>query len=128
MSRRGFLAAVFCLCLLPAGGLRAADPTCNLRIEVTNREGKPVDRASVVIKFDRGRAIRKFGKKQVVTWQLRTNQEGVAKIPPVPYGDVLVQVIAKNFQTWGEVIKVEEPEKTVLVVLNPPQTQYSAHQ
>jgi hypothetical protein len=36
-------------------------------------------------------------------------------------------VIAKGYQTHGETFAVYEEEKTVQVVLNPPQPQYSAH-
>jgi len=51
----------------------------------------------------------------------------VAKIPPIPQGKILVQVIAKGYQTFGETVDVSEEEKTVEVKLNPPQPQYSAH-
>jgi hypothetical protein len=37
-------------------------------------------------------------------------------------------VIAKGFQTFGEIFEVDEEEKTIEVKLNPPQAQYSSHQ
>jgi len=99
-----------------------------LTIEVKTLNGSPVDRAGVVVNFVRGRAKMKLGKKIRKTWEMRTNQEGMAKIPPIPQGQIRIQVIAKGYQTFGQVFDVDEPEKTIEVKLNPPQSQYSAHQ
>ncbi len=100
-----------------------------LRIEVKNHYDKPVDRASVVVKFVEGRSIAKFGKKIVKNWELRTNQEGIARVPlELPQGKIQVQVIAKGYQTFGEIFDVNEEEKTIVVKLNPPQPQHSEHQ
>ena len=104
------------------------DAETTLRVEVKTLSGRPVERASVVVKFVGGRSIKKFGKKQITSWQLKTNQDGIAKVPPLPQGSILIQVIAKGFQTYGETIEVNEPERVVEVKLNPPQQQYSAHQ
>jgi hypothetical protein len=124
--RTRFLAVLAPLALaLP---LVADPPMTALRIEVKNLDERPVERASVVVKFVEGRAKMKFGKKIITSYQLRTNQEGVARIPPIPQGKILVQVIAKGYQTFGQTFEVEEAEKTIEVKLNPPQPQYSAHQ
>jgi hypothetical protein len=106
--------------------LTAADQT-NLRIVVTNPNGKPVDNASVIVKFIAGREKSKLGKKIHTEWDMKTTQEGVAKLPPIPQGKVLIQVIAKNYQTFGQTFDVDEQDKTIEVKLNPPQKQYSAH-
>lgn len=119
-----FVIAAFGLAL----PLLADPPMTRLRIEVRNYNGKPVDRASVVVRFVEGRSAAKLGKKVITHWELRTNQEGVVKIPPVPQGKILVQVIAKGYQTFGQTFQVAEEEKTIEVKLNPPQPQYSAHQ
>ena len=37
-----------------------------------------------------------------------------------------MQVIAKNYQTFGENFDVDEEQKTLEIKLNPPQPQYSA--
>ncbi len=107
--------------------LAAADMT-RVHVKVTNLDGKPVDRASVIVKFVSGHSVVKLGKGITTHWEMRTNQEGVAKIPSLPQGKLLVQVIAKGYQTFGGTFEVEEPEKTLEVKLNPPQSQYSAHQ
>jgi hypothetical protein len=105
---------------LPALG---ADKT-RLQIHVTNQEGKPVGNASVIVKF---MAPNLGVLKTKKSWELRTSQEGMVKIPEIPQGKVQIQVIAKNYQTFGDTFDVKEEERTVDIVLNPPQKQYSAH-
>jgi len=103
-----------------------ADMT-TLTISVKSPGGKPVEGASVIVKFVKGHDLTKFGKKIRKEWELRTNQEGVAKIPPIPQGTILIQIIAKGYQTFGQNFDVDEEEKTLDIALNPPQPQYSAH-
>lgn len=107
--------------------LIAADTT-KLQVRVTNLEGRPIDRASVVVKFVQGRSKIKLGKKIWTHWETRTNQEGLAKMPELPRGKILVQVIAKGYQTYGNTFDVNDEEKIIDVKLNPPQPQYSAHE
>ena len=92
------------------------------------RGGRPVDRASVVVRFVEGRSVVKLGKKVRTTYEMRTNQEGIARVPGIPQGKILIQVIAKGYQTFGQEFEVTEEEKTIEVKLNPPQPQYSVHQ
>jgi hypothetical protein len=113
--------------LLSALPLAAEDPTTRLRIEVTNHKDKPVERASVLLKFVDGRSVKKFGKKNVKKWEMRTNQEGVASFPSMPQGKVMLLVMADRYQTHGQEFDILEAEKTIQVKLNPPQPQYSAH-
>ena len=107
--------------------LGAAEMMTTLTVEVKTLGGNPVDRASVIVKFVKGRAKMKLGKKILKTWETRTNQEGLAKIPPIPQGSIQVQVIAKGYQTFGQTFEVYQIEKTIEVKLNSPQEQYSAH-
>ena len=98
-----------------------------LTISVKSPSGKPVENASVIVKFVKGHSVTKLGKKIRKEWELRTNQEGLAKIPPIPQGTILVQIIAKDYQTFGQNFEVDEEQKTLDITLNPPQPQYSAH-
>ncbi|HBY64359.1 MAG TPA: hypothetical protein DEH78_31445 [Solibacterales bacterium] len=123
--RLALISFVLAACAVP---VLADPPMTRLRIEVKTLSDKPVERASVVVKFDEGRSVVKLGKKMVTSWQVKTNQDGVAKVPALPQGKILVQVIAKNHQTFGQVFDVNEEEKTIEIKLNPPQSQYSAHQ
>jgi len=107
--------------------LWAAPPMTKLTVEVKSLEGKPVDRASVVVKFVEGRSYIKLGKKIRTTYEMRTDQDGLARIPEIPQGKIQIQVIAKNYQTFGKVFDVDQEEKTIEIKLSPPQPQYSAH-
>lgn len=114
--------------LLPVVPIRADDET-RIQIHVTNQRGKPVDRASVIVKFVSGRPLKTLGlKKARLSWELKSSQEGMAKIPSIPKGKILIQIIAKNYQTFGETYDIDEDERTVDIVLKDPQAQYSVHQ
>jgi hypothetical protein len=106
----------------------ADDPMTKLKVEVRTLGDKPVDRAAVIVKFVEGRSVVKLGKKVMTHWEVRTNQDGVAKVPALPEGKVRIQVNAKNYQTFGDVFDVSGEEKTIVIKLNPPQQQYSAHE
>jgi hypothetical protein len=113
------------VCALP---LRADPPMTKLRVEVKSGSDRPVERASVIVRFVEGRSVVKLGKKIRTNWETRTNQDGAVQIPSIPQGKILVQVIAKGYQTFGQTFDVKEEEKTLEIKLNPPQAQYSAHQ
>jgi hypothetical protein len=115
------------LAALAASPSWADAPMTNLKVKVTTLQGKPIDRASVIVNFVEGRSIVKLGKKIVTHWEVRTNQEGMAKVPSLPQGKIRIQVIAKGYQTFGDVYDVDEEDKLIAVKLNPPQPQYSAH-
>jgi len=107
--------------------LLADPPMTKLRVEVRGPSDKPIDRASVIVRFAEGRSVAKFGKKVRTHWELRTNQEGMVSVPPIPQGKILIQVIAKGYQTFGDYFEIREEEKTIPIKLNAPQPQYSAH-
>ncbi len=120
------LVAVLAVLLSVPASLAAA-PMTKLKIDVRSLSDKPVDRAAVIVQFVEGRSVLKLGKKIQTRWEVRTNQEGIAKIPAIPQGKIRIQVIAKGHQTFGQVFDVDEEEKTLQIKLNPPQPQYSAH-
>jgi hypothetical protein len=120
-AMRGLI--LLCAALVP---LLGADLT-TLTIQVTSQGGKPVEHASVIVKFVKGHSVVKLGRKIRTEWELQTNQDGVAKIPPIPQGTILIQINAKNYQTFGRTFDVDEEQKTIEITLNPPQPQYSAH-
>jgi len=121
-----------CICLLVCALIPscvfADNPDARLTVQVHSFAGKPIDRAAVIVKFVEGRSVVKLGKKNMTQWELRTNQQGLAKIPTVPQGKLRVQVIAKGYQTFGKVFDVNQEEQTIEIKLNPPQQQYSAHE
>jgi hypothetical protein len=111
---------------LPLSIPASADDITKLRIVVTTRSGRPIDRADVIVRFG-GRSVIKLGKMVRTTWEMRSSQEGVAEIPDMPKGQIRIQVIAKGYQTFGDTFDVKEDERTIEIKLNPPQRQYSSH-
>ena len=100
--------------LLPVLLLAAALPLASaektkLEIKVINDLGKPVGNASVVVKFVSGRSV--ILTKVRTTWELRTSQEGTVKIPEIPQGQIRIQVIAKNYQTFGQIFDITNRRK-----------------
>lgn len=125
MTRLLFFVALFAA----AVPVLADPPMTRIRVEVRKAvNDKPVDRASVVVRFVEGRSVVKLGKKIMTSYQMRTNQDGVAIMPAIPQGKIQIQVIAKGLQTYGQIIEIAEEEKTVEIKLKDPQPQYSVHQ
>jgi hypothetical protein len=117
---RKFLVPVLMLAALP---LAAGDVT-KIQIHVINDLGKPVGNAEVIVKFE-GHSIIKLGAKVRTSWEMRTTEQGIANVPGVPHGKVLIQINARNYQTWGQRFDMQEDSKIVEVQLKPPQPQYS---
>lgn len=122
MLLRFLFTFVLCAC-----ALLADTPMSSIKVQVKTLNDKPVDRASVIVQFVEGRSIVKLGKKIMTRWEVRTNQEGIAKVPALPQGKVRIQVIAKGFQTYGAIHEANEENETITIKLNPPQPQYTAH-
>jgi hypothetical protein len=95
-------------------------------VKVTDERGKPIDRANVRLVFKQGR--RKLTMKLIKrSWELKTSQEGTAKLPGIPKGDIMIQVTAKNHQSFGDTFTIEEDEKEVAITLKKPQAPFSVH-
>jgi hypothetical protein len=120
---RKYLVTVFLLAALPA----LADDYTKLEIHVLSPTGRGIENASVTIKFAADLPKEKPSKKMRKEWDVKTNQEGVIKLPTIPKGYILIQVRADNYQTFGQTFEVKEDERLVEIKLNPPQPQYSAH-
>jgi hypothetical protein len=118
---RKFLVTVF-LAALPV----LADDSTKLEVRVTNEAGRPIENASVVIKFTGSLKVKpnpKFRKE----WDVKTSEQGLVKLPSIQKGPILIQIRADNFQTFGQVFDIQEDERVVEIKLKPPQPQYSAH-
>jgi hypothetical protein len=101
------------------------DPAANvvhLTIVVTNGEDKkPVDSASVYVKFVQARML---GKDKKIEMNLKTNLSGVCHVPEIPRGRFLVQVIAPGWKTFGEYYEVDQAEQTINIELARPPKWY----
>jgi hypothetical protein len=115
------------VCALVFVALASAADMTRLTLVIKTQSGKPIDRASVVVRFVEGHSVVKLGKAIRTTFELRTNQEGEAQVPSIPQGKIRVQIIAKGYQTFGQIYDVTEEEKKIEIALNPPQQQYTAH-
>ena len=131
MRIRAFRMATFLvpILLVATATVIAAADTTKLTISVKTQGGSPVDRAEVIVRWKaNAKKVRaRYGRAVRTTYEMRTNQEGMANVPAIPQGNILIQINAKGFQTYGNVFEVKEDEKAINIVLNPPQQQYSAH-
>jgi hypothetical protein len=116
-----FLALAILLCSLPL----VAGSGTKLTVQVNASDtGKPIDRASVIVRFRHGLNPVKM-KKIITSWETKTNQMGSVTIPEIPMGEITIQIIAEHFQTFGDVFQLTMPDQTIAIKLNPPQEQYS---
>lgn len=120
-----FVLMVLFAALLPIPAL-AKDHT-KIKVVITGPNGKPVERADVIVRFG-GRSLVKLGRKDITQWEMRSTQEGVADIPEMPKGTIRIQVLAKGLQSFGQTFEIMEDERTIQIALQAPQKQYSAHE
>jgi hypothetical protein len=120
-AMRTLFVTALLLCALPVFGGSGTRLTVQVNAIDT---GKPIDRASVIVRFRHGLNPVKM-KKIITNWETKTSQQGSVTIPEIPMGEVTIQVIAQHYQTFGDVFQLNMPEQTVAIKLNPPQAQYS---
>jgi hypothetical protein len=98
-------------------------PTVRLKIRVTGNNDKPVADASVYVRYNvPGNLIR---KDKLAELDLKTNEDGSARVPAVPQGKILIQVIATGWHTYGKWYDiVDKDEDTVEIKLEPPHRWY----
>ena len=121
--RTRLFVAVLATCLM----LMAAASQTKISVTVKDLRDKPIDNAAVILDFLGSHQITKLGKRRQTHWEVHTNQQGLAHFPPVPQGTIQVQVVAKNYQTFGKKFDIDTDEKTIDIKLNPPQEQYTAN-
>jgi hypothetical protein len=104
------------------GKADSASGSVHLTIVVTNTEDKkPVDSASVYVKYVQGRLL---GKDKKIEMNLKTNLSGVVHVPEIPRGRFLIQVIAPGWKTFGEYYEVDQAEQTINIELVRPPKWY----
>ncbi len=92
--------------------------TTRLRIVVTNSQDKPVANASVYIRF--GDPGKFFHKDRLAEMNFKTNGDGSVKVPDVPIGRVLIQIVAKGLHTYGKWYDITKDSDTIQIKLDPP--------
>ncbi len=93
-----------------------------LRIEVTAGEkDKPVESASVYVKVPQERLL---GRERMIEMNVKTNPQGTVRVPNVPRGKVLIQVIAPGWKTYGRWYDLDQAEQTIKIKLEKPTRWY----
>jgi hypothetical protein len=127
-----FVVLVMLTVLLPAGtpgqshsqAKRKAEKqsgTTKLRIEVTAGEkSQPVENASIYVRYVEESLLKNKNREM----NLKTNRDGVVKVPEVPRGKVLIQVIAEGWKTFGRWYDLESDEQTIKIHLEKPPRWY----
>jgi hypothetical protein len=98
-------------------------PTSTISVTVLrNSDGKPVENAAVIFHPVEG-------ERDKGGMELKTNEDGKTSIDVIPIGDtVVLQVLAKGFQTFGRECKVDKPNMAFQVKLKRPGEQYSIYE
>jgi hypothetical protein len=89
-----------------------------LRINITNSEDKPVGNASVYVRFSEAGGFLHHDKLAELSF--KTNEDGSVKVPAIPAGKILIQVIAKGLHTYGKWYDIEDATATIDIKLEPP--------
>jgi len=97
-------------------------PSKRLTIEVTGGEKNvPVENASVYLKFVEEK---KIGKDRKYSLNVKTNRDGIAHIPDPPIGDVLIQIVADGWKTYGKHYELSDPGEVIKIHLDRPPKWY----
>ena len=98
--------------------------TCDITVTVLKASnGKAVENAAVVFHpiDDKG--------KDAGGMELKTDENGKAKLNVIPIGDTLrLQIIAQGFQTFGNDYKITAASREITIKLRHPARQYSIYQ
>jgi hypothetical protein len=95
--------------------------TTKLRIVVTGND-KPVSNASVYVKYNEPGGL--FHHEKLAEMNFKTNLDGSVKVPEIPRGKILIQVIAKGWHTYGKWYEIETESQTIQIKLEPPPRWY----
>jgi len=92
-----------------------------LRIQVTGNE-KPISNASVYIRYNEPGGLLHHDKLAELSF--KTSGDGLVKVPPVPQGKIMIQVIASGWHTYGKWYDIEKEEESVQIKLELPPRWY----
>jgi len=99
-------------------------PESKLHITVLAAEtNKPIGAASVYIRYSEGKTLLTHKEKEAEE-NYKTNQDGTVKVPGVPQGKVLIQVIAPGWHTYGKWYDINKDEMDIEIKLDKPPRWY----
>lgn len=132
-------AAGFCLLAASAAGARRAqdapgksEPSkqdkpqapeqVTIHVEVTAGEkNKPVENASVYVRYYE---THKFKSDKLIELDVKTSVAGKARVPLVPKGRILIQVVAEGWKPYGRWFDLTEDGQVFKIHLDPPHHWY----
>jgi hypothetical protein len=89
-----------------------------LKIRVTTDADKPIANASVYVRFYASGGFLHHDKLEEMNF--KTNQDGSVKVPEIPQGKILIQVIATGWHTYGKWYDIDKDEESIAIKLVPP--------
>jgi hypothetical protein len=92
--------------------------TTKIRIQVNDANDHPVTNASVYVRYYMSGGFLRHEKLAELSF--KTNQEGSVKIPAIPQGKVMIQVIATGWHTYGKWYDMDKEEESVSIKLEQP--------
>lgn len=93
-----------------------------LKIVVTGNTGKPIGNATVYVRFPEAGGL--FHHEKLSELDFKTNEDGSVRVPEIPQGKILVQVIAKGWHTFGKWYEIHTSEQTIEIKLELPPRWY----
>src|SRR5277367_4779721 len=92
--------------------------TTKIRIQVTDANGHVVSNASVYVRYYMSGGFLRHEKLAELSF--KTTQEGGVKVPAIPQGKVMIQVIATGWHTFGKWYDMDKDEESVAIKLEQP--------
>jgi len=104
------------------GSSKSSDPgVTRLKIRVTAND-KPVSNATVYVRFNVPGGL--LHRDKLAELDFKTNEDGSVKVPDVPRGKLLIQVVAKGWHTYGKWYDVNTEQEMIEIKLIPPAKWY----
>jgi hypothetical protein len=104
------------------GSSKSSDPgVTRLKIRVTAND-KPVSNAAVYVRFNVPGGL--LHRDKLAELDFKTNEDGSVKVPDVPRGKLLIQVVAKGWHTYGKWYDVNTEQEMIEIKLIPPPKWY----
>lgn len=93
-----------------------------IRIEITAGEkNKPIENASVYVRYNEPH---KFKSDKLVEMNVKSSAEGKARVPLVPKGRIMIQVVAEGWKPYGRWFDLTEDGQVFKIHLDPPHRWY----
>lgn len=89
-----------------------------IRIHVSTDKDRPIANASVYVRFYTSGGFLHHDK--LAEMNFKTNEDGSVKVPEIPQGKIMIQVIATGWHTYGKWYDIEKEEESVDIKLVPP--------